>query len=337
MTPIAPHIAAFLNERLPLERRASENTRVSYAYAFQLLFVFASKRLRIAPCERQLEHLDAALVIDFLNDLETSRGNAPSSRNIRLAAIKSFMRYLQYRVPSALDHIQRVLAIPAKKTDTPLVNYLTPEEMQSILDAPDPTTYAGVRDRAMLHLAYAGGLRVSELVGLQLIDVQLGPRAAVTVHGKGRRERALPLWKETARALRAWLALRREATAPELFLNARGEAMTRSGFEYLLRHHVRCASKQTPSLLSKRISPHVLRHSCAMTVLGATHDIRKVSLWLGHASIQTTEMYVRADDAEKFETLQTVPPPKLRTGRFKAPDKLLALLKSSVLCAAEKP
>ena len=203
MTPIAPHIAAFLNERLPLERRASENTRVSYAYAFQLLFVFASKRLRIAPCELQVEHIDAALVIAFLNDLEISRGNAPSSRNIRLAAIKSFMRYLQYRLPSALDHIQRVLAIPAKKTDTPLVNYLMLEEMQAILDAPDPTTYAGVRDRAMLHLAYAAGLRVSELVGLQLRDVQLGLRAAVTVHGKGRRARALPLWKETARALRA--------------------------------------------------------------------------------------------------------------------------------------
>lgn len=337
MTPIAPHITAFLNERLPLERRASENTRASYAYAFQLLFLYASKRLRIAPCKLHLEQIDARLIVDFLNDLETCRGNSPSSRNIRLAAIKSFMRYMQYRLPSALEQIQRILAIPAKKTDTRLVNYLNSDEMQSILDAPDPTTYLGTRDRAMLHLAYAAGLRVSELVGLQLIDIQLGRPSTVTVHGKGRRERSLPLWKETACAIRAWIAVRREAAAPELFLNARAEPMTRSGFEYILRNHVRSAAKLTPSLLSKRISPHVLRHSCAMTVLRATNDIRKVSLWLGHSSIQTTEMYLRAEETEKFEALETMPPPKLRTGRFKAPDKLLAVLKSSILCAVEKP
>ena len=336
MTPIAPHITAFLNERLPLERRASENTRESYAYAFQLLFVFASGRLKIAPCELYFEQIDAPLIVDFLHYLETSRCNSPSSQNIRLAAIKSFMRYMQYRLPSALEQIQRTLAIPAKKTDTRLVNYLTTDEMQSVLDAPDPTIRSGIRDRAMLHLAFAAGLRVSELVGLQMLDLQLRPSPTVTVHGKGRRERSLPLWKETARAVRAWIAVRGEVLAPEIFLNAQGQPMTRSGFEYILRKHVHTASKRCPSLLSKRVSPHVLRHSCAMTVLRATKDIRKVSLWLGHSSVQTTEMYVRADESEKFETLEAIMPPKLRTGRFKAADKLLEVLRSSTLCRVER-
>lgn len=336
MTPIAPHISAFLNERLPLERRASENTCESYAYAFQLLFLFASERLNIAPCELHFEQIDAPLVIDFLSYLETGRGNSPNSRNIRLAAIKSFMRYMQYRLPSALEQIQRVQAIPAKKTDTPLVNYLTTDEMQSVLDAPDPTVRSGIRDRAMLHLGFAAGLRVSELVGLQMVDIKLRPSPTVTIHGKGRRERSLPMWKETTRAVRAWISVRGEALAPELFLNAQGEPMTRSGFEYILRKHVHTGSKQCPSLLNKRVSPHVLRHSCAMTVLGATKDLRKVSLWLGHSSIQTTEMYVRADESEKLETLNAITPPKLRTGRFKAKDKLLAVLKSSTLCGAER-
>ena len=335
MTPIAPHITAFLNERLPHERRASENTCESYAYAFQLLFVYASERLNVAPSALHFEQIDAHLVIDFLNYLESHRGNSPSSRNVRLAAIRSFMRYMQYRLPSALEQIQCVLAIPTKKTDTSLVNHLTFHEMQSVLDAPDPTKLFGIRDRAMLHLGFAAGLRVSELVGLQMVDVELRSDPTVTVHGKGRRERRLPLWKETARAVRAWIAVRGEVLLPELFLNARREAMTRSGFEYTLRKHVRTASKRCPSLLTKRVSPHVLRHTCAMTVLDATNDIRKVSLWLGHSSIQTTEMYTRADETERFETLQTMMPPKLRTGRFKATDKLLATLRSARLCGVK--
>jgi len=165
MTTIAPHITAFFEERLPIERRASENTRDSYAYAFQLLLTFASKRLKVAPSSLALEQIDAPLVVDFLNDLETTRRNGPSSRNIRLAAIKSFMHFMEYRVPSAMERIRRILAIPAKKTESRLVRHLTVEEMQAILDGPDPTGWKGIRDRAMLHLCYAGALRVSELTG----------------------------------------------------------------------------------------------------------------------------------------------------------------------------
>src|SRR6266849_7017782 len=213
-TPLAPHLAAFFEQRLPIERHASENTRDSYAYAFQLLLTFASKRLEVVPSQLALEQIDAPLVVDFLNDLEATRGNGPSSRNVRLAAIKSFMHFLEYRVPSALEPIRRILAIPFKKTESRLVRHLSIEEMQAILDAPAPTTRAGIRDRALLHLCYAGGLRVSELIGLRLDDLTLQPHASVLVRGKGRRERCLPLWKTTTTALRAWLAVRGTARGP---------------------------------------------------------------------------------------------------------------------------
>jgi site-specific recombinase XerD len=220
------------------------------------------------------------------------------------------MHYVEYRVPSALDQIQRVLAIPLRKTDTRLVRHLTAPEIQALLDAPKPADWSGVRDRAMLHLAFAAGLRVSELTGLMLQDLTLHPHASVLIHGKGRRERALPLWKETTKALRAWLAVRGTLAAPELFVNFNRQPMTRAGFEYILEKHVRTAIKHCPSLATKRVSPHVLRHSCALTVLEATKDLRKVSLWLGHATMQTTEMYTRTDPSIKLEALNAATAPK---------------------------
>ena len=229
MTSIAPHITAFFQQRLPLERRASEHTRDSYAYAFRLFLTYVGKRLHVAPSQLTAEQIDAPLVVDFLNDLEATRHNGPSSRNVRLAAIKSFMHFLEYRVPSALESIRRILAIPIKKTESRLVRHLTVDEMQTILDAPDPDTRVGIRDRAMLHVCYAAGLRVSELIGLRLGDVILQPQGSLLIHGKGRRERCLPLWKTTARALRAWLAVRGNVQVPELFVNARSDALTPFG------------------------------------------------------------------------------------------------------------
>jgi site-specific recombinase XerD len=275
-----------------------------------------------------LEHLDVPTVLAFLDDLETTRSNSPRSRNARLAAIKSFARFVEYRVPACVDQIHRVLSIPAKKTDEALVSYLTREEMQAILDSPDPRRRDGVRDRAMLHLGFAAGLRVSELVGLRLDEVVLQPQASIHVRGKGRRERVLPLWKTTATALRAWLTIRGGAPCPELFLNARGGPLSRDGFEHILSKHVAAAVVNVPSLAKKRVSPHVLRHTCAMHTLEATHDIRKVALWLGHASVQTTEIYVRADPTAKLEAIDAVLPPDLRRGRFHAPDRLLASLRA---------
>lgn len=329
MTPFAPHVSAFLQERLPLERRASEHTCATYAHALRLLVEFAAQQHRTAPSALALEQFDPALVLAFLRHLEAVRHNTPTTRNVRLAAIKSFMRFVEYRVPSALEQVRRILAIPSKKTDTRLIAYLTAAEMQAILDAPDPGTRAGVRDRAMLHVTLAAGLRVSELVGLRLDGVTCEPRVGIHVLGKGRRERTLPLWKETTTALRAWLAIRGPAPVPEVFLNARGNAMTRSGFEYVLERHVKSATRRCPSLGAKRVSPHVLRHTCAMVTLQATGDVRKVALWLGHASPQTTEMYLRADPTAKLDVLDAVAPPGLRKGRFRPTDKLIALLKQA--------
>jgi integrase/recombinase XerD len=337
MTPIAPHLTAFFQQRLPLERGASRHTSDSYAYAFKLLLAYASERLKVSPSQLALEQIDAPLVVSFLNHLETARANRPSSRNVRLAAIKSFMQFLEYRVPSALEQIRRVLAIPLKRTETRLVKHLTVEEMQAILNAPEPTGWDGIRDRAMLHLCFAAGLRVSELVGLQLADITLHPHASILIHGKGRRERCLPLWKVTATALRAWLAVRGKQQAPELFLNARGEPMSRSGFEYILDKHVQTAIKSCSSLSGKRVSPHILRHTCALTVLQATKDLRKVSLWLGHAHMQTTEMYTRADPSVKLEALEAVVAPTLRSGRFKATDALIASLTSHSVMRSARP
>lgn len=337
MTIIAPLIEAFLRKRLPAERGAAPSTCDTYSYAFQLLFEFASQQLGVQPSDLSLEKIDAALVLAFLEYLEAERGNCPNTRNNRLAAIKSFMRYVQYKVPSALDQIRSILAIPVKKTESRLVNYLSVPEMQAILDAPDPSARAGIRDRAMFHLPFATGLRVSELVGLRLDDLALQPTPSIRILGKGRKERQLPLWKETTTALRAWLAVRGDASVPELFLNARGQALSRSGFEYILTKHVKTATAQCSSLGEKRVSPHVLRHTCAMNILQATKDLRKVSLWLGHANMQTTEIYLRADPTEKLEAIESMIPPQLRRGHFRPPDKLIDWLKGSRLCGVDGP
>jgi integrase/recombinase XerD len=326
MTPLAPHISAFFEQHLLFERRGSEQTRDSYAHAFKLFLTYASKRLKVTPSRLAIQQIDAPLVVDFLQHLETTRGNGLSSRNSRLAAIKSFLHFLEYREPSELERIRRILAIPFKKTESRLVPHLSVGEMQAILDGPTPTTWAGTRDRALLHLCYAGGLRVSELIGLRLDDLIFQPHASMLIRGKGRRERSLPLWKTTTMAVRAWLAVRGNAPVPELFINARGAAFTRSGIAYVLRKHVQTAKQQCPSLATKRVFPHLLRHTCALTVLQSTKDLRKVSLWLGHAHMQTTEVYTRADPSVKLEALEAMLPPKLRSGRFKATDALLASL-----------
>jgi integrase/recombinase XerD len=327
MTPIAPHIEAFLRENLPRQRGASRHTCDSYACTFQLLFEFAASRLKTVPSSLAVEHLDAGVVGAFLEHLEDVRHNAPETRNVRLAAIKSFFHFLEYRQPAALDQIRRVLAIPFKRTDTRLVPYLVRHEVQALLDAPDPASRIGIRDRAMLHLAVCAGLRVSELTGLQMVDVELSS-TSIRVRGKGRRQRALPLWKTTTAALRAWLAVRGDLAVPEVFVNDRDEAMSRWGFAYVLRQYVEAASQRCPGLSAKRVSPHVLRHTCAMIVLQATQDIRKVSLWLGHANLETTEVYTRGDPTEKLEAIEAIVPPHLRKGSFRPPDKLIALLKA---------
>jgi integrase/recombinase XerD len=267
MTPIAPHISAFLRERLPNQRGASAHTCTSYAYSFQLLLTFASQRCGVRPAELSLEQIDAPLVMDFLAALETERHNSPTTRNARLAAIKSFMHFLEYRVPALLEQIRRVLAIPTKKTDQPLIQHLSVSEMQAILNVPDLRTRPGIRDRAMLHVCFAAGLRVSELLTLPLTALTWQPTPTIHIQGKGRRHRALPLWQQTAEDVRAWLAVRGEVATPELFLSTHGRAMTRVGFTHLLRKYVQRAAQDCPSLHEKHVSPHVLRHTPAYLLM----------------------------------------------------------------------
>jgi integrase/recombinase XerD len=326
MTPIAPLITSFLREHMPIERGSSPHTCETYARAFRLLFIFASKRLGIRPSQICLEQIDAALILDFLTHIEEQRGNCAATRNGRLAAVKAFLRYVESRVPSALAQARQIHAIAGKRHDQALVRHLTRDEVRAILNAPSLTTRLGIRDRAMLHLCFAGALRVSELVGLPLENLSLQRTPSIRILGKGRKERCLPLWKETAADLRAWLTVRGAVRVPELFVNAEGAAMTRAGFEYILDKHVCAAVKSCSSLSGRSVSPHQLRHSCALTMLQATRDIRKVALWLGHADIRTTEVYLRVDASEKLEVVEAVLPLGLRRGRFKAPDALIASL-----------
>lgn len=329
MSALAPHVAAYLNERLPNELGASRHTCETYTHALRLWFEYAATHHGVLPSGLTLEQLDASMVASFCEHLEKERGNSARTRNARLTTIKSFMRFVEYREPKILDQSRQIHAIPSKRTDIKLIGHLTKEQVESLLNAPALDTRCGLRDRAMMHLCLAAGLRVSELVQLPMCSLTLHGEPAVHVHGKGRRERALPLWKDAARDVRAWRDVRGDSPAVECFLNARGGPMTRSGFEYVLRKHVAKATATCSSLATKRISPHVLRHTCAMNVLEATGDIRKVSLWLGHADISTTQIYLRADPNEKLSIVELLVPPKLRKGRFRATDALIASLMKS--------
>ncbi|MYJ95684.1 MAG: tyrosine-type recombinase/integrase [Proteobacteria bacterium] len=316
MTDLAPHLTTFLKRHLPLERGFSDHTVKSYTECFRLLAPYAASRNGVRPCLLKIEDLKVPLIVAFLDSLEKDRKNTAGTRNIRLAAIKSFFRYLEYQVPSCLDLALQVNAIPQKQTDKPLIDWLDGEEMQTILDAPETRTVAGLRDRAMLHVCYAAGLRVSELVALTLDSLSDQQLKKIRIVGKGRRERELPLWKETRTVLNEWLDVRPAVNNRYLFLNARGRALSPDGFAYILNRHVAAAAEELPSLKDKRVTPHVLRHSIAMTILHATKDVRKVSLWLGHADLKTTEAYLRATSAEKLDILESNTPPSIRPGTF---------------------
>ena len=327
MAELAPPLAMFLREYLPRDRGTSRHTVESYALCFKLLVVFAADKHAIRPCKLEIGHLDIATLLEFLEHLERDRGNGVRTRNARLAAIKAFFRFLEFRHPGYLDLAAQVREIPAKKGEVPLIGSLDRAETRALLDAPDPGTVAGTRDRAMLCLTYNAGLRVSELVGLALDDLKRPALDEVHVIGKGRRERILPLWKETRRALREWLALRPKSADRHLFLNAMGTGMTRRGFAKRLSLHAQTAAHSVPSITRQTVSPHLLRHACALHTLEATGDVRKVSLWLGHSSLQTTEMYLQADPTDKLDTLDKWRPPSLRKGMFKGvQDELLAML-----------
>jgi site-specific recombinase XerD len=326
---VATLIERYFTERLMRQRNVSANTLASYRDTFRLLFTFAQARLRKLPSALTLDDLDAPFIGAFLTDLETKRGASAKTRNLRLTAIRSFFRFVSFEEPAHSALIQRVLAIPSKRHDKRQVHFLTRPEIEAILAAPDQTTWLGRRDHTLLLVAAQTGLRLSELNGLDRDAVHLGAGPHVRCVGKGRKERCTPLTTLARRALLSWLKepVRKEATA--LFPNVHGGRLSADSVQSLLAKHVRVAGATCPSLASKRVSPHVLRHSTAMELLQAGVDCSVIALWLGHESIATTQTYLHAHLALKEAALAKLKPyeRKKRT-RFRPSDRLLAFLEA---------
>jgi site-specific recombinase XerD len=318
----------FFHQRLLVQRAASARTIASYRDAFELFLRFAEKRVGRAPSAMTLDDLDAPTVLAFLDHVEEERGNCARTRNLRLTAIRSFLRYASVREPSCMPVAQRVLAIPSKRFDRPALNFLTREEVDALLAAPDHATWSGRRDAVLLAALYNTGARVSEITGLRVADVLLDRRAAVHLHGKGRKERVVPLWKSTAGQLRSWMAEIGRGAEALVFPNRAGDRLSRSGVEDRLRRAVATASKQCPSLATRAISPHTMRHTTAMHLLQSGVEITVIAMWLGHATPATTHLYVEADLTMKEAALRRLEDPSPKRLRFRAGDRLLAFLDS---------
>jgi site-specific recombinase XerD len=318
----------FFLERLMSQRNASRHTISSYRDTFRLLLGYASGRTGKSPSSLAIGDLDERMILGFLDHIETCRGNTASSRNVRLAAIRSFFRYCSYFTPDSLAVIQKVLAIPTKKTTQREVLAFSVEEMQAIIDAPDTTAWSGLRDHTMFATLYNTGTRVSEITGVKIMDLSL-TTPSVMIHGKGRKDRVMPLWKSTVKLLRTWLQ-HLGASNPEgpLFPSARGKPMTRHGVEYRLALAKIEAERRCPSLKKKRVSPHSIRHTTASHLLQSGIDISVIALWLGHESPVTTHRYLQADLDTKKRVLDKLKPPRTKHVLFKPGDELLRFLES---------
>jgi integrase/recombinase XerD len=331
MTPGAdfPRLCeSFFAKRLMAQRKASQHTISSYAHTFRLLIKFAQKRLGSPPSKLTLAELNASFLVEFLDDLEATRGNDARSRNARLAAIRSFYRYAALEVPQHSGLIQRVLAIPYKRLSRPLVDYLTRPEVEALLGAADKNTWVGRRNHAILLTAVQTGLRLSEITGLRHRDVSFGVGAHVRCEGKGRKERCTPLARSTVAVLNAWIEEQRREPSKFLFPNMRGERLSADAVQHMVAKHVAAARKVCPSLAKKRVTPHVLRHTAAMELLQAGVDRSLIAIWLGHESLDTTQIYLDANLAMKEEILAKTRPLKSRPGRYRPNDQLLSFLKA---------
>lgn len=321
-------IQDFFCKRLIDQQNVSARTVASYRDTFRLLLQFAEQDTRKCPTYLTLDDLSAPFILAFLNSLEQERGNSARTRNIRLAAIRSFMRYVAMKDPACLPAIQRVLAIPLKRFDRPVLTFLSREEMQAVIEAPDNSTWNGHRDRVMFTIFYNTGARVSEITGLRVGDVLLERECAIRISGKGRKQRVIPLWKKTVAGLKKWMArIDGNAEAP-VFPNHMGKPLSRSGVEYRLRVAIKRATSKCPSLQGRRISPHTLRHTTAMHLLQAGVDITVIALWLGHETPSTTHLYVEADLSMKERALEKLQEPPATRVRYQPSDRILAFLES---------
>jgi len=324
--PLPIYVQRFFTERLATQLHASPNTVASYRDTFRLLLKYAFDRLGRQPTALQLADLDADLIGGFLTFVETRRGNGARSRNTRLAAIRSFFKYVAVNEPQLLHHCQQVLAMPSKRYEKRTIDYLTRAEIEALIGSADRTRWSGRRDRTLLLLAVQTGLRVSELINLTCGDVALGPGAHVRCLGKGRKERSTPLRKDCVQALRTWLDEHAGAGAKPLFVSNRGDRLSRDAVERIVRKHVEVAFDTCPTLKSKRVSPHVLRHSAAMQLLQNGVDRTVIALWLGHESVESTQMYVHADIQIKEQAMAKTQSVAASPGRYRPNDELLAFL-----------
>jgi site-specific recombinase XerD len=328
MSLVAPTLQSFFSDRLARQLRASPRTIACYRDSLRLLVVFAHRQTKKTPCALDWEDLDAEMICAFLDHLEVERHNGARTRNLRLTAIRSLFAYASLRHPEHAGLIQRVLAIPPKRFDRPIVSFLTTPEIEALLEAPDRSRWEGRRDRALLLLAVQTGLRVSEITGLNCGDVSLGTGANVRCEGKGRKHRAVPLTSPTEAVLAVWLNERAGRRDEPLFPTRAGRRLSADGVERLVRKHATTAATNCPSLGREKRHPHILRHSCAMSLLQAGVDTAVIALWLGHADMRSTNTYLHADMTIKQRALDLTTPASSAPGRYRPPDSLLAFLES---------
>jgi integrase/recombinase XerD len=328
MISLAPLLEAFFTDRLMGQRNASPHTLGAYRDTFRLLLAFIRQRLRTAASDVALQDIDVPLLTAFLGHLEKERGNTVRTRNARLAAIHSFFAYAATREPGAAGLIQSVLAIPHKRHGRRTISFLSRPEIDALLAAPDRNTYIGRRDHALLLVALQAGLRVSELTQLQTTDVQLGTGPHIRCTGKGRKERCTPLLPATVAVLREWIRVSRIHASDPLFPTRRGDHLSRDAVERLITKYAAIAARTQSTLRSKRLSPHVLRHTCAMQLLQAGVDTSVIALWLGHESVETTQVYLHADLSLKERAIAKTALPSTGARRYTPNDRLLAFLES---------
>ena len=326
MTAIATTVQAFFTERLITQRQASPHTIAAYRDVVRMLLSFTATRTGIACHRLDFSHLDATMISAFLDHLEHARGNSVRTRNARLAAIHSLFGFAALRHPEHADDISRVLAIPAKRGDHTIVTYLTDTEVQALLAAPNRETRTGRRDHAMLCLAIQTGLRASELTSLTCRDVHLGIGAHVHCRGKGRKDRTTPLTTSTIGVLRAWMNEHAAAPGDPLFVTTRKGPLSLDALAQRIAVHAAAAATSCPSLASKNVTPHVLRHTTAMRLLHARVDTTVIALWLGHVDVTTTRIYLDADLEIKQQALDRTTPTQIAPGRYEPPDSLITFL-----------
>ena len=321
-------LQSFFTDRLFRQRRASPNTIAGYRDSFRLLLHFAKERLGKAPSNLMIDDLNVSFISDFLDDLESRRKNSARTRNIRLAAIHSFFQYVALEEPAHALLCQRILAIPTKRHERRPIEFLNPEEIDALMAVTDCSSWIGRRDRTMLLLTVQTGLRVSELIGLSCQDIVLGTGAHVHCQGKSRKHRCTPLRPETAKMLDAWLRERHGCPEDPLFLSTRGGKLSRDAIERLITKYTALAAQTCASFKRKKVSPHVLRHATAMDLLQNGVDRAVIALWLGHESVETTQIYLHADMKLKEKALSRTPPLGVKPGRYRPDDQLLAFLES---------